>query len=40
MERRLATAQAELAAADEFDYQVVNDDLGTAVDQLVDLLGL
>ncbi len=40
MERRLATAQAELAAADEFDYEVVNDDLGTAVDQLVDLLGL
>ena len=40
MDRRLATAQAELAAADEFDYEVVNDDLGTAVDQLVDLLGL
>ena len=40
MERRLATAQADLAAADEFDYEVVNDDLGTAVDQLVDLLGL
>lgn len=40
MERRLATARAELAAADEFDHTVVNDDLGTAVDQLVDLLGL
>lgn len=40
MERRLATAEAELAAAGEFDHTVVNDDLGTAVDQLVDLLGL
>lgn len=40
MDRRLATAEAELAAADEFDHIVVNDDLGTAVDQLVDLLGL
>lgn len=40
MERRLATAEAELAAAGEFDHTVVNDDLGAAVDQLVDLLGL
>ncbi|MGC3955779.1 MAG: guanylate kinase [Propionicimonas sp.] len=40
MQRRLTTAQAELAAASEFDHVVVNDDLGTAVDELVDLLGL
>ncbi len=40
MERRLATAKAELAAADEFDDIVVNDDVGRAVDELVDLLGL
>ncbi len=40
MDRRLQTAQAELAAADEFDHIVVNDDFSTAVDQLVELLGL
>lgn len=40
MERRLVTAKAELAAADEFDDIIVNDDLGTAVEELVDLLGL
>lgn len=39
-ERRLRTAKDELAAADEFDHVVVNDDLGRAVDELVDLLGL
>ncbi|MFT3862217.1 guanylate kinase [Micropruina sp.] len=39
-ERRLRTAQIELAAADEFDHVVVNDDLGRAVDELVSLLGL
>lgn len=39
-ERRLRTAQVELAAADEFDHVVVNDDLGRAVDDLVRLLGL
>ena len=39
-ERRLATAKGELAAADEFDHVVVNDDLGRAVDDLVSLLGL
>jgi guanylate kinase len=38
--RRLETAQTELAAADEFDYVVVNDELGRAVAELVDLLGL
>ncbi|MDQ7993138.1 MAG: guanylate kinase [Propionicimonas sp.] len=40
MARRLATARDELAAAAEFDHIVVNDDLGRAVDELVDLLGL
>jgi len=40
MERRLRTAEAELAAAEEFDHVVVNDDLGTTVAELVDLLGL
>lgn len=40
MERRLATAKGELAAASEFDHIVVNDDLGRAVDDLVELLGL
>ncbi|MGC3956244.1 MAG: guanylate kinase [Propionicimonas sp.] len=40
MQRRLQTAHDELAAADEFDHVVVNDDLGTAVGELVDLLGL
>ncbi|MFT4295725.1 MAG: guanylate kinase [Micropruina sp.] len=39
-ERRLRTAKDELAAADEFDHVVVNDDVGRAVDELVDLLGL
>ncbi|MEA5054422.1 MAG: guanylate kinase [Propionicimonas sp.] len=38
--RRLRTAEIELAAAGEFDAVIVNDDLGTAVDELVDLLGL
>lgn len=40
MARRLHTAEGELAAASEFDHVVVNDDLGTAVGQLVELLGL
>lgn len=40
MATRLRTAEAELAAASEFDHVVVNDDLGTTVDQLVELLGL
>ena len=39
-ERRLLTARTELAAADEFDHTVVNDDLGRAVDDLVSLLSL
>ncbi|MFZ0531382.1 MAG: guanylate kinase [Propionicimonas sp.] len=40
MARRLRTAEAELAAAREFDHVIVNDDLGSAVDELVELLGL
>jgi guanylate kinase len=39
-ERRLRTAQVELASAQEFDHVVVNDDVGRAVDDLVSLLGL
>jgi guanylate kinase len=31
MERRLASAQTELGYAPEYDYQVINDDLETAV---------
>lgn len=33
--RRLRTARAELAAQNEFDYRVVNDDVATAADQVV-----
>lgn len=40
VERRLAAAKRELAAADEFDHVVVNGEVGEAVDQLVDLMGL
>lgn len=40
MERRLQTAEIEMAAAKEFDFVLVNDDLGTTVQQLVELLGL
>ena len=40
MNRRLQTAAEELAAASEFDHVVVNDDFSTAVNELVDLLGL
>ncbi|MFT4226419.1 guanylate kinase [Micropruina sp.] len=39
-ERRLSTAKDELAAADEFDHIIVNDDVGRAVNELVDLLSL
>lgn len=39
-ERRLESARTELAAQQEFDHVVVNDDLGQAVSDLVDLLGL
>jgi guanylate kinase len=36
--RRLAIAEAELAAADEFDTIIVNDDVARAADELVSLL--
>jgi guanylate kinase len=37
-ERRLAIARAEMAAADEFDVVVINDDVARAADELVGLL--
>lgn len=40
MAARLERAQAELAASDEFDRVVVNDDLNQAVDDLVSFIGL
>lgn len=36
--RRLETAKVELAAVDEFDYQVVNHDVGEAAQEVVDLM--
>ncbi|MGP1385702.1 MAG: guanylate kinase [Thainema sp.] len=36
--RRLATAQAEIEAADEFDVQILNDDLNKALSRLEDAL--
>ncbi|AIY00548.1 guanylate kinase [Arthrobacter sp. PAMC 25486] len=38
--RRLETAKLELAAAPEFDYVIVNDDVSRAAAALVDLMGL
>lgn len=40
IERRLRTAEGEMAAAAEFDEVVVNDELGSTVAELVELLGL
>ena len=37
IERRLAVAPQELAAADEFGYRVVNDDLASALEELTRL---
>ncbi|HET9658501.1 MAG TPA: guanylate kinase [Kineosporiaceae bacterium] len=39
-ERRLATAHRELAAEPEFDVTIVNEDVRTATDQLVQCMGL
>jgi len=39
-ERRLTTAQVELAAEPEFDVTVVNAEVGKATDDLVHLMGL
>jgi len=38
VERRLATARHELAAESEFDYVLVNEDIGATASELVDLL--
>jgi len=38
--RRLETAKVELAAQSEFDAVVVNDDVGSAAERLVALMGL
>jgi len=37
IERRLSAAREELAARDEFDHHIVNDDLGRAVEELARL---
>jgi guanylate kinase len=37
---RMLTAEVEMQAAEEFNHVVVNDDLGQAVAELVELLGL
>ena len=37
-DRRLATAQEELAAEPEFDATIVNDDVGRAAQELVTLM--
>jgi guanylate kinase len=37
-QRRLETAKIELAAQDEFDYQVVNSDVADAAREVVDLM--
>ena len=37
IERRLAAAREELAAREEFDHHIVNDDLDRAVDELANL---
>ncbi|UFU01535.1 guanylate kinase [Ruania suaedae] len=39
-ERRLATAQVEMAAAAEFDRTIINDDVTRATDELVSLMGV
>ena len=38
MQRRLATAMEELQHADEFEHRIVNDDLDTAVRELIAVL--
>ena len=39
-ERRLSTARGELAAEQEFDHVIVNDDVQRAADELVTLIGV
>ncbi len=38
LERRLKNAQAELAVKDQYDYQVTNDDLDRAVEEMASIL--
>ncbi|MDR1140824.1 MAG: guanylate kinase [Planctomycetaceae bacterium] len=38
MQRRLATALEELEHAPEFEHRIVNDDLGVAVKQFIDII--
>lgn len=37
-EKRLATAKVELASADDFDYQVINDEVAKCAAQVVELM--
>lgn len=37
-EKRLATARIELASADDFDYQVINDEVAKCAAQVVELM--
>ncbi|QOR72484.1 guanylate kinase [Ruania alkalisoli] len=39
-QRRLATAEVEMAAAAEFDHTIINDDVTRATDELVALMGV
>ena len=39
-QRRLATAEVEMAAAAEFDRTIINDDVTRATDELVELMGV
>jgi len=38
IQKRLAKAKVELAHADKFDYNVINDDLQTAIDEVFEIL--
>jgi guanylate kinase len=38
IQERLATAQKELACAEEYDFQIINDDLNAAVDKFHQIL--
>ena len=38
IQKRLATARRELSLADKYQYQVINDDLDRAVDEIVSIL--
>jgi len=40
IERRLATARKEMAAMDEFDHVIINDEVASAGGELVNLIGL